>query len=134
MARARARATRNQILSDTDRRSLELAIETMRKHSLADREQIDTMLKERPWRAAAVFAATCCQERALRLKPWQAWPPCVVSIDDVDEPGFEHRGIRASAALLQAMLAAGVSRFHPDPLAAIETAEAARAKEKAPTA
>ena len=119
MARAKASRTR-------DRQALTLAIETARKQSAADQQQIDDKLTREPWFAAAVFAAHECQERALRLKPWQCWPPCAVGVDDVDTPGFEHRGVRSSAALLRRMLALGISRWHPDPLAAIEAAEAER--------
>lgn len=138
MARAKAKASRTrdergEALTEADRQALMLAIETARKHSPADRQQIDDKLTRRePWFDVAVFAAQECQEWSLRLKPWQAWPPCAVEPDDVDEPGFEHRGIGRSAALLRRMLSAGVSRFHPDPVGAIEAIEAA--SEKAPQA
>jgi hypothetical protein len=114
---------RGEALTDIDRQALELAIATARKHSLADRQQIDDKLTREPWFTVARFAAHGCQEKSLNLKPWQCWPPCAVEPDSVDARGLEHRGISASAALLRRMLAAGVSRFHPDPLAAIETAE-----------
>jgi hypothetical protein len=123
---SRTRDERSEALTDTDRQALTLAIEMARKHSRADRLQIDDKLTREPWFAVARFAAHGCQEHALRLKPWQCWPPCAVEPDDVDAPGFEHRGIRSSAALLQRMLALGISRWHPDPLAAIEAAEAGR--------
>ena len=45
-------------------------------------------------------------------------------------PGQRSRSIsghRAAAELLRRMLALGISRWHPDPLAAIEAAEAGRA-------
>jgi len=58
------------------------------------------------------------------LCAWAA--PCMVEPDDSDEPGQEHRSIGKSAALLRQMLACGVSRWHPDPVGAIEAAEAAR--------
>jgi hypothetical protein len=55
-----------------------------------------------------------CQFRALRLKPWQT-PPCVVA--DESEPRV---GEEEAAKLLRRMLRASVSRWRPDPLAALE--------------
>ena len=126
MARTKAKANPRRDLTDTDRQALTLAIETARMQSPADQQQIDDKLTREPWFAVANFAARMCQERALRLKPWQYWPPCAVEVDDDDAPGFEHRCIRSSAALLRQMLALGISRWHPDPLAAIEAVEAER--------
>jgi hypothetical protein len=129
-AKRKASPTRNQrgeALTEGDRQALTLAIETARKHSPADQQQIDGKLESEPWFTVAVFAAHGCQETALNLAPWQCWPPCAVEVDDDDDaPGLEHRGIRKSAVLLRRMLALGVSRWHPDPLAAIEATEAER--------
>jgi hypothetical protein len=125
----RAKASRTR-----DRQALTLAIETARKQSAADQQQIDDKLSREPWLAVAVFAAHGCQERALRLKPWQCWPPCALEPDDVDTPGLEHRAIRRSAALLRRMLALGISRWHPDPIAAIERAEAEASAGPSPAA
>lgn len=131
MARAKTKASptrdqRGEALTDADRQALTLAIKTARKHSPADRQQIDDRLTREPWLTVAIFAAHGCQERALRLRPWQCWPPCAVEPNEVDLRGCEHRGIGSSAALLRRMLAAGVSRWHPDPVAAIEAAETER--------
>jgi hypothetical protein len=104
--------------SDLDREALERAIAIERARDKASRQQIDEKLKTEPWLKVAVFCAQHCQEISLHLKPWECWPPCVVSVDDVDEPGLEHRGITKSAALLRRMLAAGRSRYEPDPLLA----------------
>ena len=110
-------------LSDIDRQALELAIvigRTLRP------DLIDRYLAEKPWLEAAIDASHICQETKLNLRPWQCWPPCAVDVDDNDKPGLEHRGIRNSAALLRKMLSLGISRWHPDPIAAIEAAEAER--------
>jgi hypothetical protein len=123
MTRAKAKPTTEPQLSAADRAALELAIETARKHSRADRAQIDDKLRTEPWLTVAMFAAHECQEWSLDLQPWECWPPCAVEVDDDDAPGLEHRGIRKSAALLRHMLALGISRWHPDPVAAIEAAE-----------
>ena len=128
MTRAKTKANRTRDrLTEADRQALTLAIEIARKQSLANREQIDDKLCTEPWIKVAKFAAHECQEKSLRLPPWQCWPPCAVEVDDVDDPGFEHRGIRSSAMLLRRMLSLDISRWHPDPIAAIEAA-AARSK------
>ena len=78
------------------------------------------MLEDRAWETVAKFAIYCCQGRSLHLAPWQD-PPC-----HGDAPA-EWCDPDAKK-LLQQMLAHGVSRWHPDPLAAIEaTAERKRA-------
>ena len=78
--------------------------------------QIDEMLKDEPWERVARFAARCCQSRMLNLPPWDL-PPCSVSEDDDSESDAE------AVKLLRKMLAAGVSRYAPDPMAAIEAAK-----------
>jgi hypothetical protein len=122
------RDERGEALTDADRQALILVIETARKHSRADQQQIDDKLSREPWLTVAVFAAHGCQDWSLRLKPWQCWPPCAVGVDDDDAPGLEQRGIRSSAALLRRMLLLGISRWHPNPIAAIEASEAERAQ------
>jgi hypothetical protein len=72
------------------------------------------LLKERAWIEVAVTACYHVQSHALRLRPWQE-PPCVVS-----EDGPERDSV--AQALLRKMLAAGVSRYEPDPLAATRSA------------
>lgn len=62
----------------------------------------------------AEFAAYHCQIESLKLKPWEE-PPCHCD-GDGDKPGDE---------LLRKMFAAGISRYHPDSLAALAEAEAA---------
>jgi hypothetical protein len=115
-------------LSDLDRQALDLAITIDRERNKACRQQIDDKLRTEPWLRVAKFAAQRCQEIALHLQPWECWPPCVVSIDEVDTPGYEHRGVSQSAALLRRMLAAGLSRYEPDPINALARAEAARTR------
>lgn len=100
-----------------DHAALRLPIEHARAASRVRAEQIDDFLQERDWAEVAWFAAQCAQRKALRLKVWEL-PPCCVDPDD---------GTRA-AKLLRKMLAAGVSRFHPDPLAALEEANTAKSR------
>jgi hypothetical protein len=111
-------------LTDNDRQALELAIEigrTLRP------DLIDYHLAEKPWLEAAIGASHICQTSKLHLRPWECWPPCAVEVGETDAPGLEHRGISKSAALLRKMLSLRISRYHPDPLKAIERVERERA-------
>jgi hypothetical protein len=74
--------------------------------------QLVDMLKDRPWIEVAEFAAYGCQRRALKLKPFDE-PPCW---GGEDPPG-------KAAALLDRMLAAGISQWEPDPMAALAQAK-----------
>ena len=103
-----------------DRQALRLAIAHCREESPARAQQIDDFLRERDWVQVAKFAATCCQGRSLNLKPWQVCP-CDLHADDLARD--HHRGGRAALVLLERMHRCGVSRWHPDPVAAIEQAE-----------
>jgi phage terminase small subunit len=80
------------------------------------REQIPRMLQHKTWQDVAEFAAYGCQRRALQLKPWQN-PPCYGQLrtDDADNAG--------AAVLLQRLLEAGLSRWEPDPVAALAAIE-----------
>lgn len=118
--------TPQEPLSELDRQALERAVAIERARSEASRDQIERKLKSEPWLRVAVYCAEHCQEISLHLEPWEYLPPCAVEVNEVDAPGFEHQGVTKSAALLRRMLAAGVSRFDPDPLAAIEAAEPGR--------
>jgi hypothetical protein len=114
------RTTEQEPLSDLDRLALARAVEIERARNPACRQRIDRLAAEEGWLAAAQSAARHCQDIALHLSPWQCWPPSVVEPDETDEPGCEHRGITASAKLLRRMLRAGVSKYDPDPEAALQ--------------
>jgi hypothetical protein len=103
-----------------DRGALALALEQARAEGADRAGQIDAKLKAESWKDVAAFAAYCCQCRALHLKPWQE-PPAIVSEDDPNERD------KAVQQLLRRMLAAGVSRFAPDPIAAIAAAKQRKA-------
>jgi hypothetical protein len=85
-------------LTPTDKAALKLAIVLARKGDRASQQQIDAMLKERPWREVAMFEAYGCQCDALRLKPWQL-PPCWAEVDDQDNQAGLIPGHRAAAEL-----------------------------------
>jgi hypothetical protein len=109
-------------LSQRDFEALELAM-TKARQDARRAAQLDGMLAERPWLEVAQFAAYCCQTDALRLKPWER-PPC--HGDYPSRPGnpLNLASARAAASLLKRMRAAGISKYHPDPLAALAEADA----------
>jgi hypothetical protein len=114
-------------LSDVDREALERAIDMARRESPAQRKQIDDMLAKDGWDETARFAAYACQDGNLKLAPWQM-PPCWIrgNLDALlaaPVTGHDHRGQRQAALLLKRLLAAGLSKYEPDPEAALAKAE-----------
>ena len=107
-----------------DREALKRAMEQASREP-GRAEQLDSMLTERPWEEVAEFAACVCQSRSLRLRPWMR-PPCLVD-NGREYPPWNEAGQR----LLKEMLALGVSRWHPDPLAAIEEKRRAEKNDRA---
>jgi len=83
-------------------------------------EQITSMLSDRAWLETAHFAAYVCQRRTLRLRPWQS-PPMDA---EIGEPRPHDHGARV---LLRRMRSAGLSRFEPDPVAALDELKKKRA-------
>ena len=123
---ARTRASK---LSDVDRDAFTRAIETMlRSPEAIHRNDFKRRLREakEPWEKIGRDAASVCQCRALKLAPWQT-APHQAELNQIDEPGFEHRSTAAAAAILGKLLSAGLSRYEPDPLGALERAEAGAA-------
>ena len=111
-------------LSPIDKAALERAVETTRNESAARRRQVDSFLSSQDWLDTAMFCAGCAQSRSLRLMPWQPSPCTIDDIASALDIADETRGYRAAAQLLQRMERCGVSRWHPDPVAASEAAEA----------
>jgi hypothetical protein len=122
-----ARSLDDAPLSAVDREALERAIELAKAESPAQCKQIDNMLLKDGWGEAAQFAAYACQDRNLKLAPWQMPPVWVRGDPDAilaaPVTGHDHRGLRQAALLLKRLLAAGLSRFEPDPEAALAKAE-----------
>jgi|GEM_PF-1692666 hypothetical protein len=99
-----------------DRDALTRALAMCRTESPGRARQIDCMLLEKqPWEQVAKFAAHVCQTKSLHLMPWQD-PPMYGNVD------LSWRDSQAEK-LLQKMLALGISKFEPDPLAAIVAAK-----------
>jgi hypothetical protein len=108
-----------------DKAALELAMRMARREE-GRGEQLDAMLKSEPWFTVAQFAAYCCQTTNLNLKPWET-PPCwVIDPDDPDNTTHtpkENDGRRNAAKLRRQLRKHGISAWHPDPLAALESAK-----------
>ena len=103
--------------SDADITALELCIEQCKAESAARRQQIESKLADEPWCEVAEFAAYCVQSKNLHLQVHE-FPPCWVNADDPDSAD-DHCGQASARELLRKMLAAGVSKFDPDPLKAL---------------
>ena len=97
-----------------DREALGRALALVRaSNDPGRRRQIAQKLREDGWLEAASFASYCHQVDALGLKPWQS-PPC-----------YGECGRDPDAAdLLRKLLNAGLSRWEPDPRAALAAVEA----------
>ena len=117
-------------MTEKDKQALELAMKIMgRDRRSGDRTCRNGLMgsvmptryrwgifcQPQPWQEVAEFAAALCQRDALNLTPWED-PPCRAHVDAMGGDG--------SVKLLAKMEAAGISRWHPDPLRALEQANA----------
>jgi hypothetical protein len=98
---------------DLDKNALERAMKIIAAGSKDRADQISSMLADRPWAEVAHFASYCVQGDALSLAPWET-PPCDADITSSDP---------AAMQLLQRLLDAGLSKYEPDPVAALDLAE-----------
>src|SRR5215470_12801006 len=99
-------------LSPVDREALERCMEIAQRDP-ERAEQLQSMLGLGwPWNLVADMACHCCQARTLSLRPCQCSP------SSVDENDPDERD-KDAQRLLRRMLAAGMSRYEPDPLAAL---------------
>jgi hypothetical protein len=103
-------------LSSLDRDALERCLALARQEDPARAEQLDDFLRERPWFEVADFACYVVQMRSLHLRPWEL-PPSSADVCG-DDPAAE---------LLRKMLAGGLSKFEPEPVAALAEKAAAAA-------
>jgi hypothetical protein len=111
-------------LKQVDREALTRAIALARAESPARARQIDAMLAERRlWLRVAAFAAYGCQCDALHLKPWQSAPCHLTDVKPIDDP--QRHGLFAAWDLRRRLLAAGLSAYEPDPIAALNAAKPA---------
>jgi len=115
-------------LTDADREALRRAMRMKREFDPRYRDvtdvEIDAADDEWLW-SYGIGASFGLQLNRLQLKPWQC-PPC--HADDEVSPKGEYGGMPEEVSLLKRMRALGLSRFEPDPLAAIDAAEAKAAR------
>ena len=114
----------DEILSPADMDALTRAVAEQRARGGERKQQIEDMLATRTWLETAKFAAYSLQILHLEIKPWQV-VPCDVMPDAVDAPGDEMRHVGSAARIVRRLLAAGLSRYEGDPLAALERAKSA---------
>jgi hypothetical protein len=96
-------------MTPLDQDALQRAMTIARAMDRGRAEQLDAKLADEPWAEVAAFASHVCQIHALRLRPWER-PPASIADNDDGPAGI----------LLRRLLAAGLSRFEPDPIAALD--------------
>jgi hypothetical protein len=113
----------------TDEEAWSLAIEMMRHSGEAVwASNIDNMLQSHGLIEAGQYAAHAMQFRSLRSRPWLTLP-CDLSDADVEsilaagDDGRDLCGEYAAAVLARRLLHYGISKWHPDPRAALRDAE-----------
>ena len=119
-------ATMDSVSDDTISRKDKSALLLAIKRRMARSEFLFRQTRARlgsceRWQDVAAFCAHAEQRAALDLQPGQTAPCCI------DEAAAVPMCDRAAQALLRQMLAAGISRFHPDPVAALEVGAMRRA-------
>jgi hypothetical protein len=114
--------------SKGDREAMERAIAlSLGSRDRAEAERVRDMLRTRPRAEVGWSCAISCQEKVLRTRPWQPVPAAdYVAVTDRDDEGSPIMGRAAAAELLRRLLAAGLSRYEPDPLRALARIEAER--------
>src|SRR5262249_18190397 len=113
-------------LSEIDRDALERAMQLARRDPLRA-QQLDSKLADESWVEVAKFAASCVQGAVLHLKPWQSPPMRIDEHADADQPMRNFcDNDQPAIRLLRRMLAAGISRYEPDPLTALAAAKKRR--------
>src|SRR5215510_12600845 len=120
--------TKSNRIDRVDKEALERALVLERRCDPQRAVWLDEQVVKVGWREAAEDAARRQQYRNLRLRPWMV-TPSEVNPDSEDAIGCEHRGVARAAQLLRQLLDAELSRFEPNPLAALE---AEPEKENAP--
>jgi hypothetical protein len=108
---------------ERDREAMRRAVETLLRTEPDWRDQIAAMLQSQPWEQVGLFASICCQVRALHVKPHEC---ALAETHDVAEPSEVYSYRASEVALLRKMLSLGLSKYEPDPIAALQRAERER--------
>jgi hypothetical protein len=103
-------------LSRADRDALERAVWLARRTPALAKAIDDRLARGDDWLEVATSAAYHCQLEALNCLPWQD-PPM---FGDTDRPTRDQH----AAELLRRLLDAGLSRYEPNPIVALERAGA----------
>jgi hypothetical protein len=110
-------------IDSLDRAAFDLAIEIASKDPLQRRRFDNWLAKGEDYEKIGRQAAYHCQIEALGLMPWQS-PPCYPTMGALDQPYGDAGAKRELAELALRMQRCGLSRWHPNPVAACEAAEA----------
>src|SRR5215471_288892 len=102
------------MIDTTDQDALRRAM-TIAMQDPAKAEQLKSKLQHEPWHEVAAFAAYSCQVDALHLPPYED-PPALADEDD----RYPQRASVNGQKVLKRLLAAGLSRYEPDPMAALK--------------
>jgi hypothetical protein len=112
-------------ISAVDRAALERALAIMLRHRELGRDFRHRLDEQKePWADIARHAALSCQLQSMGLKPWQV-APCEAEINQIDPPGDEHHRTRHASLTLERLLNSSLSRYEPDPPAALARVERA---------
>ena len=118
-------------MTPIDQDALARAIAAIRKSNAGGAVlQIEQKLEREGFEVAGSFAAYSQQVDNLHLMPWEV-PPCWVAPANIEDllatspDADDTHGWRDAARLLKRLLDAGLSRFEPDPIAALAAAERA---------
>jgi hypothetical protein len=117
--------TTTHAISEVDQDAFERALAIMLRHRELGRDFKRRLGEGRePWADIARHAALSCQLQSMGLKPWQV-ASCEVEINQIDPPGDEHHRTRHASLTLERLLNSSLSRYEPDPPAALARVERA---------
>ena len=125
MAKAKRRRSEFDDLSEADREALERCIEAIRQEAPSRRKEVASKLASEGWRATAEWACWLCQDRNLKCKPWQWVTPGRIGDVQVSltaDPNG-HTGERSAAEIVRRLFKVGLTKFEPNPLAALARIE-----------
>jgi hypothetical protein len=112
-------------MTDADQKALTCAIEAYRARGRRDAAYIDEKIEREGFRSAGSFASYSAQMHSLRLAPWM-YPPALIDEADIERTlaagdGDMH-GKFVAAQLVVRLREHGISKYHPDPMAALDAA------------
>lgn len=119
--------------NDVDREALDLSIRLVLDRNDDIEPIIREYLRGGEWWEAATLACYGRQMDHLQLDPWES-PPSWINEREIDDiiargPGIENKGY-SGALLLQRMITAHISKFHPQPIDALAAAKSKRRKQR----